>query len=110
MGGFDDGDDKSNFSDDGLDALPVNAFLALEQNAIQSTQPPAPHPVLHPRPANKTEEQYPRPRVPKALHGPRAAQPNYADSDSEQFDTGLFDDNDVATPVEEKEALVAARH
>src|SRR5437588_7392492 len=97
MNGMDDNEDETTFSDDGLDALPVNALLELEQNAIRSTQPD---------PFAQASNRYGNP-VQRAL--PERIQPDYEDSDSEHFGAGLFDDAGAATPVEEAHELIQPR-
>lgn len=106
MNGMDDNEDETNFSDDGLDALPDNALLELEQNAIQSTQQPA---ASH-LPYNRTLQR------PTDYNGavsetivPRHLGDGYEDFDVEQFDNEAFNDAGVATPVEEKSTFIPAR-
>ena len=99
MNGMDDNEDETNFSDDGLDALPVNALVELEQNAIQSTQQPAKH-------FARVSNRYGG-RTPSVL--PKNAEPGCAELDSDHFGAEAFDDTDLATPVEETDDLIPAR-
>jgi hypothetical protein len=105
MNGMDDNADETNFSDDSLDALPDNALIELEQNAIKSTHQPSRH---YPQPDHfaQASNRYNSP-VQRAL--PQRIQPDYEDFDSEHFDAGLFDDAGVATPVEEADEFIQPR-
>lgn len=96
-------DEEDGYSDDDLDALPVDAFHELQQNAIRSTQPPeyrnkSAHPV-------GTSVQLPGPVGRIAVHGnldnasntsfarTYAQQPSsdYGDFDDEMLDGEIFD-------------------
>ena len=106
MSGMDDNADETNFSDDALDALPDNALLELEQNAIQSTQHPAKHYPQQDRfaqPSTRYNGPLQRDLAPQRI------QPAYTDFDSEHFDTALFDDAGIATPIEEAEEFIQPR-
>lgn len=105
MNGMDDNADETNFSDDSLDALPDNALVELEQNAIRSTQQP---PRQYPQSDHlaQASNHYNSP-VQRVL--PQRIQPDYEDFDSEHFDAGLFDDAGVATPVEEADESIQPR-
>lgn len=105
MNGMDDNEDETNFSDDGLDALPINALAELEQNAIRATQQPAKHYAQYDHFAQASDRYDGRTR--DAL--PQKEEPEYAEFDTEHFDAGAFDDAGVATPVEEAEDLIPAR-
>ena len=106
MSGMDDNEDETNFSDDDLDALPDNALIELEQNAIQSTQHPAKHYSQQDR-FVQSSTHYIGPLQRDLV--PQRIQPGYADFDSEHFDARLFDDAGVATPVEEAEEIIQPR-
>ena len=105
MNGMDDNADETNFSDDSLDALPDDALVELEQNAIRSTQQP---PRQYPQPDHFAQalNRYDSPAQ-RVL--PQRIQPDYEDFDSEHFDAGLFDDAGVATPVEETDEFIHPR-
>ena len=106
MSGMDDNEDETNFSDDGLDALPGNALVELEQSAIQSTQ----HPAKHYSQQDHFAQSSPHYNGPLQRDlVPQRIQPGYADFDNEHFDAGLFDDAGVATPVEEAEDIIQSR-
>jgi signal transduction histidine kinase len=105
MNGMDDNAHDTNFSDDSLDALPDNALVELEQNAIRSTQQPPRH---YPQSDHlaQASNRYDSP-MQRVL--PRRIQPDYEDFDSEHFDAGLFDDAGVATPVEKADEFIQPR-
>jgi hypothetical protein len=105
MNGMDDNADETNFSDDSLDALPDNALVELEQNAIRSTQQPPRH---YPQP-NHFAQASNRYDSPAQRVLPQRIQPDYEDFDSEHFDAGLFYDAGVATPVEEADEFIHPR-
>jgi hypothetical protein len=106
MNGMDDNEDETNFSDDDLDALPANALVELEQNAIQSTQQYAKDYPQH-DPFTQASNRYDG-RIGNAL-APQKLQPGYEEFDTEHFDAGLFDDAGIATPVEEAEEFTPSR-
>lgn len=96
-------DEEDGYSDDDLDALPVDAFHELQQNAIRSTQPPEYHDKsAHPI---GTPVQLPGPVGRIAVHGnldnasktsfarTYAQQPSsdYGDFDDEMLDGEIFD-------------------
>ncbi|ERF75749.1 hypothetical protein EPUS_01579 [Endocarpon pusillum Z07020] len=116
MNGMDDNEEEDNFFADDFDDLPDNAWDELEQNAIQSTQ----HPQI-----DDTKQQtavgpnsylgnvvYRNVAPPKPARQPfqlpinhQFPQQQYAQRQPyvQPTDTSVYEDNDIPTPVEERE-------
>ncbi len=114
--GMDDNEEDETFSADALDDLPENAWDELEQNAIQLTQHPRaeshkqqtevqtrnsvnPHIYQHAPPHSLARAP------PQLSENYQAPQPQYAPRQPyiQATDSGVYEDVDVPTPVEEKD-------
>lgn len=114
----DEGDD---YSDDDLDALPVDTFHELQQNAIRSTQPQEYHEI--PEQPIGEPVQLPGPAVRKASHGnldnasnnsfarTYAQQPSsdYGDFDDEMLDGEIFDAAEEPVTIIGREGGIVGR-
>jgi hypothetical protein len=118
MSGMDDDEEDDHFFADDLDDLPVNAWNELEQNAIQSTQHARfesvgkKHEYAAPRAYPGVAYQQAEPRLstaqpnqlPGNLHLPQQRHTTKKPI-AQAIDTTRYEDAEIPTPLEEKEAF-----
>lgn len=105
------------YSDDDLDALPVNAFHELQEDAFRSTQNPAakvqpflpkPEPSVHPNVIGGFGRLSVGADATAYRKGPQEPSSDYGDFDDEMLDGEIFDGAEQYTTYERAQSIVPA--
>lgn len=112
-------EDEGGYSDDDLDALPIDTFQELQQNALRSTQLPTDYEeqTVSPRAADVATVPsglrldaggHTLQNAPSNIH-PQQPSSDYGDFDDEMLDGEIFDAAEESAPIRGPEGIVVSR-